>query len=46
MTVYPSDWNGAIDSVAGLTRYAITSPSAPVVVPVGYLPTLGTVTPA
>ena len=44
MTVYPSDWNGAIDSVVGLTRYAITSPSAPVAVPVGYLPTLGIVT--
>ena len=44
MTVYPSDWNAAIDSVAGIVRYAITAPSGPVTVPVGSLPTLGTVT--
>ena len=44
MTVYPSDWNGAIDSVVGLNRYAIIGPAAPVAVPLGYLPTLGTVT--
>ncbi len=44
MTVYPSDWNAAFDSVAGLTRYDITGPTAPIVIPVGALPTLGSVT--
>ena len=46
MTIYPSDWNEAIASVAGIQHFDVTSPSAPVVVPLGSLPTLNTVTPS
>ncbi len=44
-TLYPSDWTAAISSVAGLEHFAVTSPIAPVAVPAGYLPTVGTVSP-
>ena len=44
MTVYPSAWNSAIDSVPGITQYDLTAPAAPVVVPLGSLPTVGAVT--
>ncbi|NPD67310.1 baseplate J/gp47 family protein [Lichenicola cladoniae] len=43
MTLYPSDWTGVISSVAGMDHFDVISPAAPVVIPVGYLPTLGTV---
>ncbi len=38
MTLYPSDWNEAISSVSGLEHFAVTSPAAPVVVPLGSIP--------
>ncbi len=41
-TIYPSDWNAALDSIGGLLRYDVTSPTVPVTTAVGYLPTLGT----
>lgn len=40
-TLYPSDWNEAVASVAGLDHFDITAPAAPVTIPVGYLPILG-----
>ena len=44
MTLYPSDWNGAIESVVGSGHFFVSSPSAPVTIPLGSLPTVGTVT--
>ena len=38
MTLYPSDWNEAISSVSGLEHFAVASPAAPVLVPLGFLP--------
>jgi uncharacterized phage protein gp47/JayE len=43
-TIYPSLWGGAIAAVAGVTNFAVISPLLPVAVPVGYLPTVGTIT--
>lgn len=43
MTVYPSDWETAIASVAGMGHFNVTSPAGPVTIPLGQLPTLGTV---
>jgi len=40
MTIYPSDWNEAIASVAGIEHFNVTSPAAPVTLSVGQLPTL------
>ena len=45
MTVYESDWNKALDSVVGESNYQLASSMAPVTIPLGYLPTLGTITP-
>lgn len=42
--IYPSDLNAAIESVAGVQRYTLVSPVAPVVVPNGSLPVVGQVT--
>ena len=46
MTIYPSDWNEAIASVAGLEHFAVTGPSpgTPVTIPLGFLPTVGAIT--
>lgn len=44
MTVYPSDWNEAIASVVGSGHFFVASPSAPVTIAVGSLPTVGNVT--
>lgn len=43
-TVYPSDINAAIDSVAGVDRFTLSSPTAPVTIPLGSVPVLGTLT--
>lgn len=43
-TIYPSDIAAAIDSVAGVEHFSLTSPTGPSVAPAGYLPQLGTVT--
>ena len=43
-TIYQSDLTGAIDGVAGVTRYTLASPTAPSTAPAGSLPVLGAVT--
>jgi uncharacterized phage protein gp47/JayE len=43
-SIVPSDWFAAIASVAGVTSFAVPSPSAPIVPATGALPTLGTIT--
>lgn len=40
--IYPSDIYDAIASVTGIQRFTLSSPSAPVAITVGNLPTLGT----
>jgi uncharacterized phage protein gp47/JayE len=42
--IYPSDWNGAIESAAGVLYFNVTSPSSPVTSSTGAIPTIGTVT--
>lgn len=42
--VYMSEITAAIETVPGVQWYTLVSPSTPVVIPVGSLPTLGTVT--
>ncbi len=42
--IYPSLWNAAIAAVQSIGNYAVTAPLLPVTIPVGYLPTVGTVT--
>ncbi len=41
--VYQSDITTAIETVPGITRYTLSSPSTPTVISVGNLPTLGTI---
>ena len=43
-TIYQSDWNGAIEAIPGLLEFAVSSPATQVAIPLGYLPTLGTLT--
>ncbi|MCO6414824.1 baseplate J/gp47 family protein [Siccirubricoccus sp. KC 17139] len=43
-TIYPSDLNGAIASVSGVNHFTLASPTSPVSIAVGSLPTLGTLT--
>ena len=43
-TIYPNMSNAAIDGVAGVTRFTLVSPAAPVAAPAGYLPVRGTIT--
>lgn len=42
-TIYPSDITTAIGTVAGVTRFTLTAPAAPVVLPMGALPVLGSI---
>jgi uncharacterized phage protein gp47/JayE len=42
-TIYPNQTNAAIDAVPGVTRFTLVSPTAPVSVAAGALPTLGNV---
>lgn len=44
VSIYPSAWNGAVASVPGLGTFNITTPSGPVTIAAGHLPTLGTST--
>lgn len=43
-TIYPSDINAAIESVPGVNRYTLVTPTTPVVIAVGSLPITGTIT--
>lgn len=43
-TVYPSDLNAAIEGTAGISRYTLVTPVAPVTTPIGFLPVFGTLT--
>ncbi|MFC0407909.1 baseplate J/gp47 family protein [Roseomonas elaeocarpi] len=43
-TLYPSDWDAAVRSVAGMKRFTVVAPAAPVTLPTGSLPVLGTLT--
>ena len=40
----PSAWYAALEAIPGLTQFEVTSPTAPITVTAGQLPTLGTVT--
>ena len=42
-TIYPSEFEAAIGSVAGVTAFTLASPSLPVTAPIGSLPVLGTI---
>ena len=43
-TVYPNEWNAAIESVEGIRTFTVSSPVAPVTLATGRLPALGTLT--
>lgn len=43
-TIQPSVWDAAINSVSGVSSFALASPTGPIAAPVGSLPILGTIT--
>jgi uncharacterized phage protein gp47/JayE len=43
-TIYPSDSNGAIKGVPGVTRFTLIYPTAPLTAPAGQLPILASIT--
>jgi uncharacterized phage protein gp47/JayE len=42
-TIYPNEISAAISTVAGVTRFTLASPAAPVLLPTGALPVLGSI---
>jgi uncharacterized phage protein gp47/JayE len=42
-SIPPSAWYGALEAITGLTNFDVPTPSAPITVSAGQLPTLGTI---
>jgi uncharacterized phage protein gp47/JayE len=44
MTLHQSDISGPVEGVIGVTEFDITVPASPITIPIGSIPTLGTIT--